>query len=213
MLSVGRRAFLRQAVWLSAQAVVESALLTGTFSVAIAQNSFAERAKVVDAWMNEWMKRDKDVVGALHLGRFADPMYFLLKPITWKPNADQTGYSAVTVPVGFVTDLASVPRLFWSIFRPDGLYTYPAIVHDYLYWTQNISKDAADNIFQFSMQDIGVDRVTTTALYQAVHLAGQSAWNENTHLKSLGEKRMLSILPDDPRTRWDEWKKAPGHFY
>jgi hypothetical protein len=62
------------------------------------------------------------------------------------------------------------------------------------------------------MEDLGVNRVTVAALYEGVYLAGQSAWNENARLKSLGEKRMLTILPDDPRTRWDDWKNTPGHF-
>jgi hypothetical protein len=212
MSTIGRREFLTQTLRLSVSAAVGSALLTGNSLIARAQEDLAERIKIIDAWMNGWMMRDKDVVGALHVGRFADPMYFLLKPITWKPNADQTGYNAVTVPVGFVTDFASIPRLFWSIFRPDGLYTYPAIVHDYLYWTQNTSKDVADKILQFGMEDIGVNRATITTIYEAVHLAGQSAWNENARLKGLGEKRVLSLFPDDPRSRWRDWKKDSAHF-
>jgi hypothetical protein len=210
MLTFGRREAFKQVIWLSAQAAAGVALLTVNCSLGIAQE--IERTKVIEAWMNEWMKRDKDVAGALHLGRFADPMYFLLNPIKWKPNTDQMGYNAVAVPVGFVTDLTSVPRIFWSVFRPDGLYTYPAIVHDYLYWTQSTSREVADKIFKFGMEDLGVNRVTIAALYEAVHLAGQSAWNENTRLKSSGEKRILSVFPDDPRTRWDNWKKIPSHF-
>jgi len=39
----------------------------------------------------------------------------------------------VTVPAGFVTDLASVPRLLWAIVPRDGLYNGAAVVHDFLY--------------------------------------------------------------------------------
>jgi hypothetical protein len=209
-LNFERRNFLKQAAWLTAQTAL--GLLAAGFYTASAEDGWSERSKVIEAWMNEWMKRDKDVVGALHLSRFADPIYFLLKPITWKPNPDQTGYQAVSVPVGFVTDFASIPRPFWSIFPPDGLYTYPAIVHDYLYWTQNTSKDVADKIFQFGMADLGVSPATIAILYTAVNLAGNAAWNENARLKASGEKRILKVFPDDPRTRWEAWKKTSEHF-
>lgn len=36
------------------------------------------------------------------------------------------------VPRGFVTDLASVPRLFWMALPPCGNYTPAAVVHDYI---------------------------------------------------------------------------------
>lgn len=39
----------------------------------------------------------------------------------------------VTVPVGFVTDFASVPRMLWSIIPPWGKYGKAAIIHDYLW--------------------------------------------------------------------------------
>lgn len=185
-----------------------SVLVAGASQAAVS----AEQAKIIEQWMNVWMTRDKDVVGALRLSRFADPMYFLLQPIKWTPNPGQLGFQPVTVPVGFVTDFASVPRTFWSLFRPDGLYTYPAIVHDYLYWTQSTSKDTADSIFRFGMEDFGVDGATVTTMYEAVHLGGGSAWTENAHLKASGEKRILRVFPEDPRIRWEEWKKNPEHF-
>lgn len=40
--------------------------------------------------------------------------------------------SLINVPKGLVTDLASVPRIFWNIIPPNGPYTKPAILHDYL---------------------------------------------------------------------------------
>lgn len=173
----------------------------------------ADPSKAIEAWMDVWMQRDKALVGPLHVGRFADPIYFLLKPITWKPNPDQLNAAPpVTVPIGFVTDFASIPRIFWSLFRPDGLYTYPAIVHDYLYWTQTTSKDVADRVFRFGMEDIGVEAATITTLFEAVSLGGQSAWDENARLKASGERRVLKNFPEDPRILWGEWKKNPANF-
>lgn len=163
--------------------------------------------------MKAWMTEHKAVTGSLHVGRFADPMYFLLRPITWKPNPDQADtYQAVTAPTGFVTDFASVPRAFWSLLRPDGLYTYPAILHDYLYWTQEKPKSFADNVLKFGMEDFGVSKSIVTAIYQAVSLFGQSAWDENTRRKAAGEQRILQKFPDDPRITWSAWKERTDAF-
>lgn len=38
----------------------------------------------------------------------------------------------VTIPADFPTDLASVPRLFWALLPPDGVYEKAAVLHDYL---------------------------------------------------------------------------------
>lgn len=39
---------------------------------------------------------------------------------------------AVVVPVGFVTDGASVPRALWPFLPPWGSYSRPAVIHDLL---------------------------------------------------------------------------------
>ena len=165
-----------------------------------------------DQWMREWMKRAKDVEGALYMTRFADPVYVLTKPIAWKPNPGQESYAPVNVPIGFVTDFASVPRAFWSLLRPDGEYAYAAVIHDYLYWFQERPKEVADMVFKFAMQDFKIDALTVGAIYKAVEKGGKSAWNENAKLKGKGEKRVLKRFPEDPRIRWAEWKKQPNVF-
>jgi hypothetical protein len=102
--------------------------------------------------------------------------------------------------------------MFWSLLRPDGVYTYPAIVHDYMYWMQDRPREVADEIFRFGMQDFNIDRVTVTAIYEAVRLGGGSAWNSNAKLKHEGEKRVLKEFPQDPKISWDDWKRRPDVF-
>jgi hypothetical protein len=175
--------------------------------------SATSRAKA--KWMSTWMNSSnaKDVDGALWLGRFLDPMYFLLKPISWKPNPDQVGkYSEVDVPTGFVTDLASIPQIFYSLLRPDGNYAFAAIVHDYLYWTQPCPRATADEILKFGMQDLGVGTATIATIYSGVRVGGQSAWDDNAKLRSQGEKRVLVQFPDSPKILWADWKVRPGVF-
>ena len=70
---------------------------------------------IMETWMNEWMGSTKLPVGALHLSRFKNPVYFLTKPISWIPNDESITYGEVAVPKGFVTDLASIPQVFWSL--------------------------------------------------------------------------------------------------
>jgi hypothetical protein len=150
----------------------------------------------------------RDVSGTLYISRFKDPMYFLLKPISWKLAANSEARAApVQVPIGFVTDFASIPRAFYSLLKPDGDYSYAAVMHDYLYWSQTTSKEEADTVFKLVMEEFAIDKITTAALYNAVKSFGRKAWDGNAKLKSQGEKRILAKFPEDPRLTWQEWKK------
>ena len=211
---IERRAFLGRTAQL--------ALTTGSFVslsglepfVADALAATNPKPLTKEQWLTEWLKvAPRDVDGPLILFRFKDPMWVLNKQISWFPNPSQAdGYPRVDVPRGFVTDLASIPRLFWSLLRPDGEYAYPAIVHDYLYWTQTTTRDAANQIFKLGMQDFGIDSATIDAIYAGVVLGGASSWSGNAKLKSLGEKRILIKTPEDPRVTWVQWKRQPGVF-
>ena len=57
-------------------------------------------------------------------------------------------YNGIRVPAGFITDGASVPRILYWLFEPTGVLFLPAIVHDYFYATQQISRAEADKIFR-----------------------------------------------------------------
>lgn len=168
---------------------------------------------VADRWITEWMKNQRAVEGPLNLTRFADPVYIVTKEIKWKPNPKQEStYKAITVPRGFVTDFASIPRIFWSALRPDGLYSYAAIIHDYLYWDQSVPRATADAILRFAMEDFRINPMTIPLIHKAVRLGGQSAWDENARLKAAGEKRLLKRFPEDPTIHWVDWKKRKDVF-
>ena len=141
---------------------------------------------------------------------FGDWDYFVVDGgrITWTPNSGQK-YEAVVVPPGFVTDLASIPRAFWQILRPEGRHAYAAVVHDYMYWMQTRSREEADTIFKFALEDSKVSGETVEALYLAVRSFGQSAWDKNAKLRKSGDCRFLKRLPTDFTTSWEEWKKQP----
>lgn len=187
-----------------------------SFAIAPTSSNSATSAKPkavsVDAWMDRWMK-ERGPEGKLHVGRFKDRMYYLLDPIAWKPEGDQVGkYPSVEVPKGFVTDFASIPRIFWSLLPPDGDYTYPAIIHDYLYWKQGTTREIADEILKLGMQNFKIDSTTVEAIYKGVRLGGAGPWADNAKERSQGIKRILIEEPNDPTTTWAEWRKRPGVF-
>ncbi len=67
----------------------------------------------------------------------------------------------ITVPAGFVTDLASIPPPANVVFSKTGRYSSAGIVHDYLYWVQPCgdderSREIADRIIKEALK--GADR-------------------------------------------------------
>jgi hypothetical protein len=172
----------------------------------------AEDPAAIAAWMDAWMSDQKATKGNLNLARFVEPIYYLLKPTVWLPDKGQEQLKPVNVPIGFVTDFASIPRIFWSILPPDGKYTHPAIMHDFLYWTQTGPREDADQILKIMMEDFSVGAATVSAIYSAVRTFGGFAWDANAKLKAGGERRTLKVFPEDPLTTWAEWKKRPEVF-
>lgn len=162
-----------------------------------------------DRWLLPLLHAPGAVSGALHMGRFRDRVYYLDKEIKWSPGPDQDG-PPVVVPAGFVTDLASIPRVFWSVLPTDGAYTFPAIVHDYLYWVQKYPRKTADAIFQYGMDDMKVAPAIAATIYAAVRAGGGGAWADNARRKAAGEMRLLREFPDKPTITWAEWKQRKG---
>ncbi|HCM2000516.1 TPA: DUF1353 domain-containing protein [Salmonella enterica subsp. salamae serovar [1],40:z35:e,n,x,z15] len=87
----------------------------------------------------------------------------------------------INVPAGFVTDLASVPRIFWTLLPPDGKYAKAAIIHDYLYDNALRTKKEADLIFLDGMTVLGVPEWKRKMMYLAVRLFGKGQYG---HLKN-----------------------------
>lgn len=88
----------------------------------------------------------------------------------------------ITVPTGFHTDGASVPRMFWPIFDPfSGDYFHAALIHDYLYSKCSnghfdCNRATADRIFKEAMFNRGVGWLTRETIYRAVRIGGGRSW-------------------------------------
>lgn len=82
----------------------------------------------------------------------------------------------VTVPQGYLTDLASIPRPFWWLLQPfDPQYAAAAVLHDFLLSWQSIDGDpfdhaTADAIFYEAMRILGVPLWKAVLMYLAVRL-------------------------------------------
>lgn len=94
--------------------------------------------------------------------------WVLVKPLFFVLNEEES----YTVPKGFRTDLASVPRPLWSVFPRWGKYGRAAVLHDYLYETKKVSKKQADKLFLKAMECDKVPLWKRTAMYYAVSVFG-----------------------------------------
>lgn len=85
----------------------------------------------------------------------------------------------VTVPAGYLTDGASVPRIFWSLIPPWGAYGQAAVLHDLLceYLSivdrgkpKTITRQRCDEIFDEAMIVLGVEGSTRIMISEGVSL-------------------------------------------
>ena len=90
---------------------------------------------------------------------------------TWRLEEDVV-YEGRTdrfvVPAGFLTDFASVPRVFVWLLPRYGDYTRSAILHDWLVDQPTVSRRDADGLFRRSMRELGVSLVRRWAMWAAV---------------------------------------------
>jgi hypothetical protein len=101
----------------------------------------------------------------------------------------------IDVPIGFVTDFASVPRPLWWLIPRWGKYGNAAVIHDFCYWEQKYTRKRADEIFLEAMVVLEVGPVTRYVMYLAVSWFGWTAWWNNSRLKRLGKTKFADQPP------------------
>lgn len=85
----------------------------------------------------------------------------------------------VTVPKGFPTDFASVPRVPFIYEALGGLAHYAATIHDWLYThPAYISREDADAVFREAAIASGVPRWKAQLMYWAIRLFGGERYNK-----------------------------------
>ncbi len=100
----------------------------------------------------------------------------------------QTYYTAqgrVTVPRGYATDFASVPRWLWSVFPPIGQHNRACVLHDWLYdnrlFEEKLGATAArkfadDELYRRLKEADPARRFRHYCFYYACRWFGRSWW-------------------------------------
>ncbi|ECD6764596.1 DUF1353 domain-containing protein [Salmonella enterica subsp. enterica serovar Newport] len=119
------------------------------------------------------------------MSRFTTPAILeMLGHYNWRVHEPFAFYlsddnsDVISVPAGFVTDLATIPRIFWTLLPPDGKYAKAAIIHDYLYDNALRTKQEADLIFLDGMVVLGVPKWKRVIMYWSVRLFGRGMYEK-----------------------------------
>lgn len=131
-----------------------------------------------------------------------DSEFSLVEDFTYEWTDKGTNYKII-IPKDFVTDGASIPRFCWSLtgLIPSGVHLGAAVVHDYLYehrghlvrgelsfgkserydfWivcASDWNRKECDDMFRRIMTDAGETVWKREAMYWAVRVFGQAAWD------------------------------------
>jgi uncharacterized protein DUF1353 len=166
-------------------------------------------------WLKDWLGFGTRAWTPTVLMPFADMDNFIVyRPITWTPPASATSDlpRVVTIPRGFVTDLATIPEYFWWALPPSGRYGHAAILHDWLYWDQSSSREIADRVFDVAMDELQVAMPLRKAMWAAVRVYGGKHWLRADAERQNGGSRILKKFPESPTVTWADWRTQPAVF-
>ena len=140
---------------------------------------------------------------------FYDNYWLLLEDLTFETvRKGDNKYFKITVPAGFVTNLASIPVPLNVIYDKSGRYSSAGILHDYLYWTQFCDRKKSDRLIKEGLKATGSSYITRNTIKYGVLWFGWAAWDSNKKDKIEGEDR---FVPENMRrfpsnTRWEIYK-------
>lgn len=86
----------------------------------------------------------------------------------------------IIIPKGFITDLISVPRIFWSIIPPHGIASNASIVHDFCWRNSIFDRKTCDKIFLSLLKQSKVPKWQYYIMYSFVRAFG---WMKNNKIK------------------------------
>lgn len=114
-----------------------------------------------------------EYITPLRLTLIADSKYQLDEPFYFSIDGTE-----LSVPDGFITDFASVPRVpvFYLMTANKG--NRAAVIHDWLYATGIVSREYADAIYYHALLADGVNSVVARIMYTGVRLGGASRYGK-----------------------------------
>ena len=115
-----------------------------------------------------------------------EPDYWAIRaPLTWEaPDFN------ITIPAGFITDLASIPRILRNVLDVDGRSRCPAILHDFLYSCQRTTRSFADEQLRLALIAYGDTPAAARLYWLGVRIGGWVPWEKRL-------RRGGGLQPDD----------------
>ncbi len=98
-------------------------------------------------------------------------LFILDKPFSYQ--SDLLG-CIVTVPRGFISDLASIPRLPIIYLLLNGIADQAGVIHDWLYSTGLVPRDKADAVLREACLVLGVSAWKAAIIHAGVSWFGGS---------------------------------------
>jgi Protein of unknown function (DUF1353) len=103
-----------------------------------------------------------------------DGQWILLETLIYQSDVARL---TITVPKGFQTDLASVPRLPVVFWLTGDCAREAAVVHDYLYQSHMVDRAMADAVLREASQATGVPGWRRWLMWAGVRAGGGSHWD------------------------------------
>jgi hypothetical protein len=142
---------------------------------------------------------------------FADGSQWMLQsPLIHEFGSDSR--YLIIVPRGFVTDFASVPQplqILRGMRTVADRYASAALIHDYLYWTQDCTREQADGIMELALKDAGISFLERKLIYEGLRQFGQSAWDAHRKARQAGLVKTVGPPYDQvpPTGTWPEYRE------
>lgn len=83
----------------------------------------------------------------------------------------------ITVPMGFITDFASIPQACLSMFGE--IAQRPSVIHDFLYTKVIVPRGIADKVLLEAMELTGVSWLQRKMIYAGVRVGGGSHYGKS----------------------------------
>ena len=113
--------------------------------------------------------------GEMRVAKREDGRWVLLAPITYRGVPD---IGDITVPEGFDTDFASVPRLPFMFWLLGDRADYAAVLHDYIYRNASYSRAIADAAFRWVAEHEGVNWLARWTMWSGLRVGGYWAYDQ-----------------------------------
>ena len=107
--------------------------------------------------------------------RMGRQLYQLDSPLIYQ--SDVAGV-VITAPAGFVSDLASIPRLPLIYLLLNAIADVPGVIHDFIYSSGCLPRDMADKVLREACLLTGVPAWKANLIYAGVRVGGASHYDK-----------------------------------